>query len=978
MLKPNIFISYKRDDQPTIDAMARVETALAREGLGVWRDVNIEPGANWSNEVYTWLMECSGAVVLLGKEAARSEWCRREWWFLRERKHTTGLPIIPISVDGSYESAGIFDDIQAFALKDAAVDEVLAKLRGLQTAAPSAKNYLAAHHAWLRYQFNEAPLLGREPFSLHDVYVETDCGELTWGDMSTKPCDPFKEKHGGRYNLVQAVMDRLSDPEFRDLIVVQGPPGCGKSAFTLKLADELLRCGLHPVLARFRDFRLQTFDRADELIEDALRIGPIEEQPPRPKQPLFEADRLNQTMLLRKAQISELVFILDGWDEVSLTGSISYQNQLQTWLPKIREFFVDRPGQPIRLILTGRPSAEVRASGILKANTPVLTVRHMVPTALEGFARAIDAQLSSPPMPDSGHWRVHLGRLEPIFARYDQWFRSVDAKTGHSHNMEVLGSPLLAFLTFRTLADWTGDARELTDNPAALYKVLIDTTVEHAGKGRDEDVRSGVHRGGEKLRRLLHKVASVISVLGSEAASFTELDARLRDDPAFQDWSSRDGLLHVVDEATRRSVLHELVVNFYFKGGNTGIGCEFLHKSFREYLFAEAIVAALKDLSEGRNGPLAHARVAFWQDFPEGTCQHKASRTLSRLLASQWLRNEVRGHLHWLLSYEIKREPERWVWLRDLILDVYIWWAEGVHLRPQPHTERGVRLWNPAFINDLLKDALPFDQQAEAYPTRSTLLDAHLGAALMQITAKIYNELIGMPREPDPQDSLRRNYRTTDEKVHFIPGGEGYFDELCARINAAGGWFRIAGGAQFPSAALLPRMSLDSGTSAANFSYTDLTMAHLQDAGLAGDEMAGANLTGANLNVANLTGANLTSARLTSANLTDANLNRANLAFADLTGADLPDADLTGANLNVANLTGANLTDASLIGADLTRADLTNASLTGADLTNAILKDTILPKAFVKLLPKDNKRPNNKKPRQRPSATPPHKRRVPT
>ena len=113
-----------------------------------------------------------------------------------------------------------------------------------------------------------------------------------------------------------------------------------------------------------------------------------------------------------------------------------------------------------------------------------------------------------------------------------------------------------------------------------------------------------------------------------------------------------------------------------------------------------------------------------------------------------------------------------------MILDVYIWWAEGVHLRSQPHTERGVRRWNPALINDLLEDVLPFDQQAEAYPPRSTLLDAHLGAALMQMTAMIYAELIGMPREPDPQESLRRNYRTTDGKVRFVPGGENYFDEL--------------------------------------------------------------------------------------------------------------------------------------------------------------------------------------------------------
>jgi predicted AAA+ superfamily ATPase len=100
---------------------------------------------------------------------------------------------------------------------------------------------------------------------------------MNWGEISggKQSLDPFDEKHGGRHKLVKAVIDRMGDPAFRDIIVVQGPPGCGKSAFALRLANELLSLGMQPILARFRDFRLTTFDRADDLVEDALRIGPI-------------------------------------------------------------------------------------------------------------------------------------------------------------------------------------------------------------------------------------------------------------------------------------------------------------------------------------------------------------------------------------------------------------------------------------------------------------------------------------------------------------------------------------------------------------------------------------------------------------------------------------------------------------------------------------------------------------------------------
>ncbi|HMD50350.1 MAG TPA: hypothetical protein VKG79_14670, partial [Bryobacteraceae bacterium] len=698
----------------------------------------------------------------------------------------------------------------------------------MQAAKPTAENYLAAHHAWLRWQFNDAPIWGREPFALRDIYAETDCGRLNWSEIVDEKLrrDPFKDDkdNGGRHNLVDTVMESFADPKFRELVVVQGPPGCGKSAFTLRLANELLARGMRPILVRFRDFRLTTFNSADELIEDALRIGPVEEEPPRPDQPIITSAALSQGVKLGEASVSQLFFILDGWDEVSLTGNTSYQAQLQSWLPRIREFFVDRPGLPVRLILTGRPSAEVRGSGILKRVTPVLTVRPMKPAALRGLAGAIETNLlKAPALARMASWSLDRQRLEAIFGRYETWFAAPD-KT-HGESMEVVGSPLLAYLTFRTLADWQGDPTQLIAEPTALYKVLIDITVTHAGKGRDESLPSAqsVHRGGEPLRRLLHKVASVISVLGREAVSFTELSNRLEDDEAIKTWRSEQGLRGKVADATRESALHELVINFYFKGGNTSIGCEFLHKSFREYLFAEGIVAVLKALSEDKSGPLEAPKVEYWQDFADGTPQFKASRALSRLLAPQWLTREVRTHLFWLLETEIKAEPERWEWICGLLLDVYIWWAEGVHLRPQPVRTRGTPDWSPAFVNELLVHALPFDRETPAEPIRTVALDAHLGDALMQMTA-VAHALLPVRAGVDPdKDGLRPNYRRlNDGKRRFAPGGKGYFGPLCHRINAAG--WRLAG--PFPADARLASV--------------DLGGADLRYAGLMGAVMVGA------------------------------------------------------------------------------------------------------------------------------------------
>jgi hypothetical protein len=103
-------------------------------------------------------------------------------------------------------------------------------------------------------------------------------------------------------------------------------------------------------------------------------------------------------------------------------------------------------------------------------------------------------------------------------------------------------------------------------------------------------------------------------------------------------------------------------------------------------------------------------------------------------------------------------------------------------------------------------------------------------------------------------------------------------------------------------------------------------------------DAADIRLDNAYLAGADLAGVRLLRASLWKAILTWANLREAFLREANLTGAYLREANLTGAYLREANLTAANLTGANLTGASLRKANLAAANLTGASLAGANLE----------------------------------------
>jgi hypothetical protein len=371
------------------------------------------------------------------------------------------------------------------------------------------------------------------------------------------------------------------------------------------------------------------------------------------------------------------------------------------------------------------------------------------------------------------------------------------------------------------------------------------------------------------------------------------------------------------------------MISFYFKGGQPEQGCEFAHKSFREYLFAECVVERLKEYGrrlterEAERPPSRN----YWRDFSreENRQLYEFSRDLAYLLAPQWVAPNVWDHLQHLIEWEISRAAtasnawpddnqlsglatqaltfERWKYVRDALADLWEWWGDCAHLRPQVRTDRWKKsVIEPPFADELIRWAAPLTaEENDALPLDSaTSLDAHLGDALCQISAMVHFYIAvseGLEQiEPKrfgyvESGRKRKCQRLTEydriELMLFAPGGEDVkprsynpaFKHYFARINSA----FDSPLREFPSRAILNGVNLV----AANLSRADLDAVRLGSANLFGADLNYSNLSCANLSRANLSNANLYLADLSGANLSCANLTEAELYFANLVGAYL-------------------------------------------------------------------------------------------
>ncbi len=816
------------------------------------------------------------------------------------------------------------------------------------------------HGDYQRWLFEEAPVFGDESFALANVYVDTECGRLTWGEISAQdsnrpepspqgrgPVNPFDELHGGRHGLLDTVMALIGDPSFRDAIVVQGPAGSGKSAFTLRLAVELLRNGLSPIRVRLRDLG-QSIRNIDEAIPEAVRFcdeADVQEQPfsVRPSELFMEARLFDQSVAFGKARICPYVLIFDGWDEVSVSAARGFFQQVDYILTQIRDRYLNRPGRPpVRVILTGRPSDAVARSAFLKRSTTVLTIRSLNPDALaKQVQRLVHSRSKTLDIAPA------LSRCKPFVDRYREDFdaKSTEAKSTERSPaerrpaVEILGLPLLAHLAVRLLMDWSGHGvPDVVENHTTLYRLLTDHTCGSGAFGKDVAER---RLQPLRLRTLLQQTAAAMTVYGKDSIPYGELEQRLSE-------LVERSLLDEVRDLDRENPISGLLINFFFKGGHRELGAEFTHKSFREYLTAEAVIEELKDYGHRCSSELPERPVrAYWKDFDPGDERYRFARRLGRILAAQWVTREVAGHLQDLIDWELQRartpEPAAasgtyrtrpldlagWQWVRDGLADLWDWWGEGVHLRPQP-IMRGRRFdrLDQSYVYELIDWHIQQDRSDRDYepsPPRTTTIDAVFGDALCRLTALVHRYVAGdresavIDGDADQQNRTRphavRRYQSWFKvdgswQIRFRPSGtdDKYFRFYCARINAAGS--RPEG--PFPSGIHFAQSdfrdcALDGLIMAdCDFSDADLRQANLNQAWTVDSKFVRANLMQAMLGQATFLGV-----ILAAANLAKVRAERTYFADCDLTGADFREAHLDSAELNQCRIAEADFSDCS-------------------------------------------------------------------
>jgi hypothetical protein len=162
----------------------------------------------------------------------------------------------------------------------------------------------------------------------------------------------------------------------------------------------------------------------------------------------------------------------------------------------------------------------------------------------------------------------------------------------------------------RLLSEPSADTERLIANPTTLYRSLVDLTCAKSGKAADaqDEIDQQFRISGGRLRDLLRRTASAMTISGKESISYTELRLRL-------DLRGAD-LERCVQAETDDSELSQLMISYYFKGGYSELGCEFLHKSFREYLFAEGVVEILKSYGRKVTAALPE-RELYWKEFDQ-------------------------------------------------------------------------------------------------------------------------------------------------------------------------------------------------------------------------------------------------------------------------------------------------------------------------------------------------------------------------
>ena len=584
--------------------------------------------------------------------------------------------------------------------------------------------------------------------------------------------EPAALRGGEAVPALEAVRATLDDPT--RVTVIEGGPGAGKSSLCKVLVAEVARdrsSPFVPILVRLRDPEAcdPTRGRFLEMIGSALAHHGI---------------ALDEAFLERH----RCLFVLDGFDELfAAEGGGRLLRGFFLALEAFQRRSAEGAAWRHKVVVTGRPMALERA-----------TVE--IP---ESFLRLALAPFDEPRIRGwLSRWAREKGA---VGTDLEATLEARGALGGDSALGEVLCEPLLLYLVAKLheegrLPPPGGPLRQRT----GIYRSAVDRVSGRTGGGEPWRRLSDDER--RRLRRALQATGLAVLQSASELVDLARVRAALEDDP--------DVKALLEDGGTG------LLASFYFRESRGAV--EFTHKSFGEYLAAEALLETLRELA-----------ATTWR--PRDV--EAAARRVHEAFGPRWIPVEAAD------------------FLREL---VEAWAAEAGAQPVQLLADRLVELDDGLLAGTWLDKGVPERVRKDHPGVGHRALEAATHLGLLEVTGWLL--ALGAIDRPRPSDWLRRAW--------LLPESAGVWQTAYAR-RAALARRRLAGAEG--------RMLI--------LAHADLTSADLSGADLIGADLAGADLHRASLAGADLRGARLVDADLGEADLRGADLRGALLEGASLASA---------------------------------------------------------------------------------------------
>lgn len=411
----------------------------------------------------------------------------------------------------------------------------------------------------LRYRM-ELSKLGGEP-----IFDETFGIDRLFVDLHVsvyRPDVPEKERwERCAEKLMPTVLSALDD--LQRVIFIEGGPGTGKSSFCKLLASRLARDNstpYYPLFIRLRDPAVKpSVDNFQEMFEKALADKG------------FSID----TEFLRKRRF---LFILDGFDELVMSGGtrVNLRNFFYS-LMKFQEKCAGGGTWQHKIVVTGRPMA----------------IENPVQDVPESFQRLRIEPLDQKQLLEwLGNWGKVRGqqaaqRLKRALEQGGCLGKPKDrASKNTGEGLQIIARQTLLLYLIAKLDEDGHLTPELiqSEHPTTLYKAVVDWICGRTGDR--QDWRNLTREDQKSLRRGLQVAGLAIFQSGREHVGMDRVRAALKGDSKVLSFLEHGGTA--------------LLASFYFTEAAGAV--EFSHKSFGEYLAAEAMLETLKKIGRTDDG----------------------------------------------------------------------------------------------------------------------------------------------------------------------------------------------------------------------------------------------------------------------------------------------------------------------------------------------------------------------------------------